>query len=170
MDRKTFRSCAKLLCLAALLLLLILRPDGLFSVLGRIIHTFKPVFFGFALAFILSRPCRFFERLYGRLLPRAKSGLTTALGVLTSYLGLLVIVTLIFTMILPQLYESIRGLAARIYANLPAMQTAFNDLLTRFNLDSTELAGKLPPLSTLVDGVLGALSSALPHQIGRAHV
>lgn len=163
MERKTFRNTATLICLAAVLILLILRLDGVLAILGHIGHTLKPVFFGFALAFILSRPCNFFERNYRRLLPRAKSGLTTALAVLTSYVLLLVIIALIFTMILPQLYESIRGLATRIYANLPSMQTAFNDLLARFNLDSTELVSKLPSLSELAERLLDALSSTLPH-------
>jgi predicted PurR-regulated permease PerM len=163
MERKTFRTAATLICLAAVLFLLILRLDGALAILGQIIHTLKPVFFGFALAFILSRPCNFFDRTYRRLLPRAKSGLTSALAVLTSYVLLLVIIALIFTMILPQLYESVRGLATRIYANLPTMQTAFNDLLTRFNLDSTELVSKLPSLSELAERILNALSSALPH-------
>ena len=163
MERKTFRSAVTLICLAAALILLILRLDGVLAILGRIGHTFKPVFFGFVLAFILTRPCHFFERGYRRLLPRAKSGLITALAVLTSYALLLVVIALIFTMILPQLYESVRGLAARIYANLPAMQTAFNDLLAQFNLDSTALAAKLPSLTELTERILNALSSALPH-------
>lgn len=163
MERKTFRNTVTLICLAAVLILLILRLDGVLSILGHVGHTLKPVFFGFALAFILSRPCNFFERNYRRLLPRAKSGLTTALAVLTSYVLLLVMIALIFTMILPQLYESVRGLAARIYANLPAMQTALNDLLAQFNLDSTELVSKLPSLTELTERLLNALSSALPH-------
>lgn len=163
MERKTFRNAVTLISLAAVLFLLILRLDGVLSVLSSIGHTLKPVFFGFALAFILSRPCNFFERSYRRLLPRAKSGLTTALAVLTSYVLLLVIIALIFTMILPQLYESVRALAARIYANLPAMQAAFNNLLAQFNLDSTELVSKLPSLTELAERILNALSSALPH-------
>ncbi|MBQ3134686.1 MAG: AI-2E family transporter [Oscillospiraceae bacterium] len=163
MDRKTFRNTITLICLAAVLFLLILRLDGVLAILGHIGRTLKPVFFGLALAFILTRPCSFFERMYRRILPRAKSGPTTALAVLTSYVLLLVIVALIFTMILPQLYESVRGLAARIYANLPAMQAAFNDLLAQFNLDSTDLAAKLPSLAELAEKLLNALSSALPH-------
>ena len=163
MERKTFRTTTILICIAALLFLLVWRLDGVLSLLGHVSHALKPVFAGFAVAFILSRPCGFFERTYRRLLPRAKSGLTTALSVLTSYLLLFVIIALIFTMILPQLYESVRGLATRIYANLPAMQTAFNNLLIQFNLDSTDLVAKLPSLSELAERILNALSSALPH-------
>lgn len=163
MERKTFRNAVTLICLAALLFLLILRLDGLLALLGRITHTLTPVFSGIVLAFVLARPCNFFERAYRRLLPRAKSGLITGLAVLTSYVLLLVIIALIFTMVLPQLYESIRGLAASIYANLPAMQTTLNKLLTQLNLDSAELTGTIPSLAQIVDGVLGALRSALPY-------
>ena len=163
MERKTFRNIVTLICLGAVLTLLVLRLDSFFALLGHITHTLTPVFVGIVLAFVLSRPCNFFERTYRRLFSRAKPGLSAGLAVLTSYLLLLVIIALIFTMVLPQLYESIRTLATSIYANLPAMQAAVNNLLAKLNLNSTELAGMLPSLSQLVDGVLGALSSALPH-------
>lgn len=163
MDRKTFHNAIVLISFAALLFLLVLRLDGVLAVLGSIGSTLKPIFIGFAIAFILSRPCSFFARAYSRLLPRARRGVVTGLAVLTSYVCLLAVIALIFTMILPQLYESIRGLAASIYANLPSMQTALNALLARLNLNSAELTGMLPSLSEIADGVLGALRSALPH-------
>lgn len=163
MSKKTFRTILVLMVAAAALALLVLRLDGVLSALRQVIHAFKPLFYGFALAFILSRPCGFFERYFRRMFPRAKRGLTTGLAVFLAYLCLLVVVGLVFTMVLPQLYESVRGFATRIYANLPTMQAKFNDLLARLNLDSTELAEMLPTLSQIVDGAVNTVSSMLPH-------
>lgn len=163
MDRNTFHNAILLISYAALLILLVLRLDAVLALLGKLVSTLEPFLFGFAIAFVLSRPCSFFDRVYARLLPRAKSGATGALAVLSAYMCLLVVVALVFTMILPQLYESIRGLVSRIYANLPAMQAALNNLLTQLNLGSAELTQMLPSLSQVVDGVINTLSSALPH-------
>ena len=163
MDRKTFRNIITLISFAALLFLIVLRLDGVLGLLARIVSSLKPILAGFAIAFVLTRPCNFFGRIYTRLLPRARGGVVTGLAVLSAYLCLFTVVTLIFTMILPQLYESIRSLAAGIYANLPAMQTALNSLLAQLNLDSTVLSGMLPTLNQIVDGAINALSSALPH-------
>ncbi len=163
MDRKTFRNIVTLISLAALLLLLVLRIDAVLSLLGKVVGAFEPLLYGFGIAFILSRPCSFFERTYHKLLPRAKGSTTTALAVLSAYLCLLVAVALIFTMIIPQLYESFRSLAAQVYANVPTMQHAFNNLLTTLNLDTVELTSMLPPLSELVNGLVNTLSTTLPH-------
>ncbi|MBE6955851.1 MAG: AI-2E family transporter [Ruminococcaceae bacterium] len=163
MDKKSLRTALMLTGVVAVLVLLALRLDDVMSLWNQIFHAFKPLFFGFALAFILSRPCSFFHRCFRRLFPRVRDGVATFFSVLLAYLCLLVVVALVFTMVLPQLYESVRGLISRIYANLPAMQTALNQLLTQLNLDSTELAEMLPPLSQIVDGAITTLSSMLPH-------
>lgn len=162
MERKTFHSLILLISYAALLILLILRLDAVLALTGTLLGVFKPLFIGFAIAFVLSRPCAFFRRLFDRALPK-RPGLALGLAVLSSYLSLFVVLTLIVTFIVPQLYDSVKALADRVYANLPAMQAALNQALDYLNLDGPALTAMLPSLDDIVNGVIDTLSSALPH-------
>lgn len=162
MERKTFRSLLLLISYAALLILLVLRLDAVLTLAGRLLGVFKPLLLGFAIAFVLSRPCAFFRRCFDRLLPK-RTGLCLALAVLSSYLSLLVVLTLIVTFIVPQFYDSFMALVNRIYDNLPAMQEALNQIIKRINLTGSDMGGVLPSLNDLVNGALDTLSSALPY-------
>lgn len=162
MERKTFHNLMLLISYAALLALVILRLDDVLTLGQTLLHVFKPLLIGFAIAFVLSRPCAFFRRLFDRAMP-GKSGLALALAVLSSYLSLFVVLTLIVTFIVPQLYDSVMALVNRINANLPAMQAALNEALKDLNLDGPDLTAMLPSLNDMVNGVLDTLSSALPH-------
>lgn len=162
MERKNFHNLLLLISYAGLLILLILRLDVVLALTGKLLGVFKPLFIGFAIAFVLGRPCAFFRRQFDRVLPR-KPGLALVLAVLTSYLSLFVVLALIVTFIVPQLYDSVKALADRIYANLPAMQATLNQALDYLNLDGPDLTAMLPSLSDIVNGVIDTLSSALPH-------
>ena len=162
MERKTFHNLILLITYAALLILLVLRLDAVLALARHLLGVFKPLLIGFAIAFVLSRPCSFFRRLLDRVLPRTP-GAALALAVLCSYLSLFVVLTLIITFIVPQLYDSVMALVARINANIPAMQAALNQLLDYLNLDGPDLTAMLPSLNDIVNGVINTLSSALPH-------
>ncbi|MBO5339576.1 MAG: AI-2E family transporter [Oscillospiraceae bacterium] len=163
MDRKTFHNLMVLISYAALLVLIVLRLNWVVILIHQILSALKPVLLGFAIAFVLSRPCAFFERSFSRLLPEKRSKASVGLSVLTSYLCLMLVVALIFTFILPQLYDSIVTLIDRIYANLPAMQEALNEVLRRLSLTGSDLSGMLPSLNDVVNGVVNTLTSTLPH-------
>ena len=162
MDRKSFHNLILLISYAALLVLVVLRLDDVLALGGRILGVFKPLFIGFAIAFVLNRPCRFFCRGFRRLLPRKREGLALPLAVLSSYAALFLVLVLVVTLIVPQLYDSVKSLAERINANLPVMQSALNELLDFLDLNVPDLTAMLPSLSDVVNSVLATLSSALP--------
>lgn len=163
MDRKSFHNLMVLISYAALLILIILRLDWVIALIRQILSVLKPLLLGFAIAFVLARPCTFFEKVYSCLLPEKRSKAASGLAVLSSYISLLVVVALIITFILPQLYDSIMAMIDRIYANLPAMQEALNEVIRRLSLTGSDLDGVLPSLNDMVNGVVNTLSSTLPH-------
>jgi len=56
------------------------------------------VYIGFALAFVLNRPCEFFYRLYDRGLGRSKAAkLSRPLAVVSAYMLLLLVIAAIFS-------------------------------------------------------------------------
>ena len=162
MERKTFHNLMLLVSYAAFLFLVILRLDDVLRLGRTLLHAFKPLLIGFAIAFVLSRPCTFFRRRFDTVIPK-KPGLALALAVLCSYLSLFVVLTLIVTFIVPQLYGSVMALVERINANIPTMQAAINQVLDHLNLDGPDLTAMLPSLNDVINGVLDTLSSALPH-------
>ena len=82
------------------------------AVCAALASSMKPLFIGFAIAFVLNRPCAFFLRQYeARLAPRFRK-LGRPLAVLTSYVLMIVIIVALFSFVLPQVMESIRCLPA----------------------------------------------------------
>lgn len=163
MYNKPFRQRALLITYIALLALVVLKFDRVMGIVSYTLSAFAPVLIGFALAFVLSRPCAFFDRQYRRLFRNKRPGLCKALAVVTCYLALLLVVALAFVLILPQLYESIAALVSRVSANIPAIEAWVNEQLVRFNLTQLNLQSLLPNLKDIITGVLDTLSSALPH-------
>lgn len=163
MDRKTFHNLMVLISYAALLVLIVLRLNWVIILILQVLSALKPVLWGFAIAFVLSRPCSFFERTFSRFLPEKRNKASVGLAVLTSYVCLGLVVALIFTFIRPQLYDSVKTLIARIYENLPAMQEALNEVIRRLSLTGSDFGGVLPSLNDVVNGVVNTLSSTLPH-------
>ena len=66
MDKKLFKSILWIITYAALLVLIITNFDELRGFFANFLGLFTPLVLGFALAFVLNRPCQFFLRLYLR--------------------------------------------------------------------------------------------------------
>ena len=88
---------------------------GVAWVLGLV----KPLLIGFALAFVLNRPCHFFFRLYDRGLSRTRARGGPPLAVVTSYLVLILAIAAIFSFVVPKLVESIQTFALNLGATWP---------------------------------------------------
>ena len=66
MDKKLFRSILWIITYAALLVLIITNFNSLRAFFAEFFGLFTPLVLGFALAFVLNRPCQWFLRLYRR--------------------------------------------------------------------------------------------------------
>lgn len=69
MDKKLFKQLILLITFAVILVAFIVKLDAVGAWVGGVLHAFRPLFIGFAIAFVLNRPCNFFARLYARRLP-----------------------------------------------------------------------------------------------------
>ena len=165
MHNKPFRQRILLITYIALLALLVLKFDQVLDFFSFVLSALAPVLIGFAIAFVLSRPCGFFDRLYQRLFRNKHPGLAKGLAVATCYFAVLLVIALAFGIILPQLYESIASLVSRVSDNIPAIESWVNDMLERYNLSQLNLQSMLPSLKDIITGVLDTLSSTLPHII-----
>ena len=93
MDKKLFKSILWIITYAVLLVLFIIQFDEVRGLFWTVIGLFQPLFIGFAIAFVLNRPCQLFSQLYDRGLGRTKAKkLSRPLAVATSYLLMFVLI------------------------------------------------------------------------------
>ena len=73
MDKKLFKSILWIITYAVPLVLFIIQFDEVRNLFWTVMGLFQPLFIGFAIAFVLNRPCQLFSRLYDRGLGRTKA-------------------------------------------------------------------------------------------------
>ena len=135
MDRKLFKSILLIITYAVVLVMALARLDVVSGGLWRLLGLFKPLFIGFGIAFVLNRPCHFFCRLYGRGLGRTRaSGWARPLAVVTSYLVLVIVISAIFSFVVPKLAQSIQIFVGSLSGYLNNLQTWTNELLAYLKL------------------------------------
>jgi len=164
MDQKLFKSILMIITYAILLVLAILKFDTLLGWLSAVLTLLRPLFVGFAIAFVLNRPCDFFQSLYARGLKRGKAaGLARPLAVLSSYLALVLFFGAVFSFVLPKLVESLTLFAGSLGTYIANLQTWVNDILARLNLEMLDLSDLKNVLNQLFNGLLSFFSNLTPH-------
>ena len=165
MPKKWMQSVLMIVTYTVLLVLALVKFDWILALLGQVLSSCKPLFMGFAIAFVLNRPCAFFCRNYERNLgPRWKK-LGRPLAVFTSYLVLILAIAAIFSFVVPKLVESIQTFALNLGGYLANVQGWYNDIIAYFHLDveALDLSGLNDVLKNLFNYVLGFLSDLGPH-------
>ncbi|BDF71704.1 AI-2E family transporter [Oscillospiraceae bacterium] len=166
MDKKLFRSILMIITYAVLLVLVIIKFDEIMKLGGFTLGLFKPVFIGFAIAFVLNKPCRAFCSLFDRGLRKTRAAsLARPLAVAASYLMLILIISGIFSFVLPKLVESIQIFVNSLGGYIANLQSWADALVERFHLDALEtldFSSLDETIKKLMNGALTALSSAAP--------
>ena len=168
MDQKLFRSILMIITYTVLLVLVILQFDKLLGMLGHLLQLLKPVYIGFALAFVLNRPCQGFYRLYHRGLGRTRADrLSRPLAVVSSYVLLLMAVIVIISFIIPKVVESVQIFAAQLGGYLYNLQNMVVELLSYLNMDNAifELLPDIPELTSYLRNLLNGLVQGLSNTV-----
>ena len=167
MPKSLMRSILLIITYTVLLVLALMNSTLIFGLLGRVVDGCRPMFVGFAIAFILNRPCAFFCRHYERNLGARWKKLGRPLAVLTSYLVLIAVIVALFSFVLPQVVESTRMLAGSLGGYMSNLQTLLNEAAEyldweSIHLDLTSLNNYLERmLNSLLTGVSGAASQLM---------
>ena len=167
MDRKLFRSILLIITYAVLLVLALVKFDALLALAGSLLGLLKPLYVGFAVAFVLNRPCQAFYRAYDGALGRTKAaGLSRPLAVFSSYLALIVVLAVLFSFVVPKLVESIQIFAGSLSGYLLNLQSSLTELLQYFHIDANflsnfNLAGLTSYLQRFLDSLVQGLSTTV---------
>ncbi|NCE65630.1 AI-2E family transporter [Pseudoflavonifractor sp. 524-17] len=167
MEKKLLKSILLIITYTVVLVLCLVKIDALLGLLGKLLGLLQPVYIGFALAFVLNRPCEFFYRLYDRGLGRSKAAkLSRPLAVVSAYMLLLLVIAAIFSFVLPKLVESIQLFANSLGGYIYNLQRWGNELLGYLNLemwDTIDLSGLSSYLQELLNKTLQTLGNTLTH-------
>ena len=169
MDKKLFKSILWIITYAVLLVLFIIRFDEVRSLFWTVIGLFQPLFIGFAIAFVLNRPCQLFSQLYDRGLGGTKARkLSRPLAVASSYLLLLVLIIAFFSLVLPKLVESIQIFLNSINSYMLNIQEWLNKqewlapLFSSLHLGTLDLSNFSDLIKGALNGVVNTLTTAVP--------
>ena len=165
MDKRLFKSILLIITYAVVLVIALARLDVVLGAVGYVLGLFRPLIIGFALAFILNRPCHFFFRLYRRALGKTPAaGAARPLAVVTSYVALVLVVAGVFSFVLPKLAESIQTFILNLSTYISNVQGWLNQLADYFHLDmqTLDLSSLNQTLENLLKQALGFLSSLGP--------
>ncbi len=116
--------------------------DVVFNVLNYIWDIFKPIAFGFVLAFLFNIPCRFFEnKVFFFIKKGEKSVLRRFLAVLLTFIILTGIIVLVIGLFVPALGDSIKVLGGEIGKITENFSLWLDKFISSFNLspDKTEM-------------------------------
>ena len=160
MPIKWMRSIMFIITFTVLLVLAVIKFDVILDLGGQVLASCRPLFLGFAIAFVLNRPCAFFCRHYERNLGEKYRKLGRPLAVLTSYLALIAVIMALFSFVLPQVVESIRLLAASVSGYMVNLQALIDQVAGYLDLTTLDLSSLSSYLRSFLDGVLASVTTA----------
>ena len=160
MNQKTTRSIIFIITYTVLLILMLMKFDFLWGMVRQLLSAMKPFFIGFAIAFVLSRPCKFLDGLFRKNLGRAGEKLSRPLAVLFAYVGVIVVVYALFSFVLPQVAASIRLFAGRLEGYVANLQVWLEELTPYLSQLGIDLSTLDEYLNKLLNTVLNTVTNA----------
>lgn len=169
MDNGLFRKLILLITYAVALVVVIVKIDVILDWGAGVMVAFRPIFIGFAIAFILSRPCNFFARVYTKALGKQWQRFARPLAVTTAYVMLFAVIGVLISLVVPELTRSIQRFVGNMNVYAGNLQEAFDFVSQRLSLENLaklNLTDKIDEiLRNALNQVLDALTGTVPHLI-----
>lgn len=125
------------IAIAAAIVVAIVKIDAVSSFIGRVLGILSPFIWGFALAYVLCPLMNCFEKLLVRLSKGKMNGKPArGLAVLLAYLTAALALVVFFSIVIPQIAQSITSLVAQTKVWLEHLQVWAVDFAARYELDN----------------------------------
>ena len=173
MDKRLFKLLILLVTFAVVLVAFIVKLDAVGAWVGGVLHAFEPLFIGFAIAFVLNRPCNFFARLYAQRLSERGRRAARPLAVATSYVLLIAFLAVLVALVVPELIKSLERFVSNLSTYGSNFQQLFDWVVEKFQLESLEdlnFTGAFDDLNSLLSRALELLTDTMPHLISATGV
>lgn len=165
MEKKLFRSLLMLITYSVLLVVVLINLDVIAGGVKTLLTVCRPLLIGFAIAFVLHRPCGFFARQYEKGLPQRAKGAARPLAVVTSYVLLIGLIVALFALVIPQLVSSVQTFASHLNDYAANLQSLYDWVVSKLDLEMLEnvnLSGIGASLQGLLERTMNAVTSAIP--------
>lgn len=173
MDKRLFKQLILLITFAVVLVAFIVKLDAVGAWVGGVLHAFEPLFIGFAIAFVLNRPCNFFARLYAQRLSERGRRAARPLAVATSYVLLIAFLAVLMALVVPELIKSLERFVSNLSTYGSNFQQLFDWVVEKFQLESLKdlnFTGAFDDLNSLLSRALELLTDTMPHLISATGV
>ena len=138
-----------------LLLFLLITPGGWLRFLQRLLRAMSPLFFGFALAYLLDAPCAAIERLLSKgNAKKARPKLLRALSIALTFPIVTAVLVLFVGMIVPQIRTSYRDLEAKAGIYLDEVTRFASSFLTEHIRPESGIAFSREEILTFVSNAI----------------
>ncbi len=173
MDKKLFKQLILLITFSVVLVAFIVKLDAVWGWVNNVLAAFEPLFIGFAIAFVLHRPCNFFTRLYTQRLPEKGKAAARPLAVATSYVLLIAFVAVLVALVVPELIKSLERFVSNLNTYGSNFQQLFDFVVEKLQLEGLEnlnFTGAFDNLNSLLSRALELLTDTMPHVISATGV
>ena len=174
MEKGLFKKLILLITYVVVLVAVIVKIDAVSGWVRNVLSAFSPILIGFVIAFILNRPCNFFGRLYEKHFhPKTKKA-ARPLAVVTAYVILLAVITVLVWLVLPELIHSIETFIENLSSYVANIEKIYNSVVESFELEAlAEL--NLPAilndsLNKLLSSVLNMLTNKILYRSDPQHI
>ncbi len=120
------------------------------QVFGVLKNVLSPFLIGACLAFILNVPMRGFEWLFRKI---SKPGLRRVIAILLTFIGVLLILSVVFWLLIPQLIETVQSLIPKLYAFYTDAELWLKDFMEK-NPDLMQLFASEEPNKLDIPGLI----------------
>lgn len=138
---------------------------GIFDAVKNIFSVLSPFVIGFIIAYLLTRPLNFIERLLNRrLFKKAKKqrSINRGISIVIVFILFLLLLALIIYSIIPQLIESVTTLARNADGYIKSINTLLDKLFAHFNIDASFLEEILGSSQEMFIKLTDYIASKLP--------
>lgn len=135
-----------------------------FSALGKLMGIIAPFFVGFGIAFVLNGPLKLVENRLLVGLGNTKRGrkLRRPLALILTYLLFFVIVSFVFSLLVPQIVTSVGTLINNVPLYLEKLQQTVDTLSVQYNISGTIFQNAIGSWEDIMSWLGGVLQAALP--------
>lgn len=135
-EKRKYLKIFGVICASILFYALVMHLDVVLKVFGVLLTVLAPFMLGLAIAFIINIPLRFFEKKVFRKLAKKKvwKKIKRPVCLLLSWLLVLTVFVLIFSLILPQLITTIEKFFVDLPGYMDRLDQVVSDLIERYNL------------------------------------
>jgi len=160
------RTYMLLITYAVVLVMAFLSRKEIFAGIGSLFSILTPFAYALLIAYVLSIPMRFLEtKIYPKLFGKAKCrrpGLERALSVALVLIFLLAVISGIFSILIPQLTDSVMTLISNIEGYIRSLDSLITNLVKRFDLND-ELWRYIETIGTnAINQVVDTIEQSIP--------